>query len=76
MGTPQKSYKKVKVCEDEDTICESEVRWGQMTELLQSADDVRLMVRGEYTTIDPKEREVERHKQVLFLEHCHIAFAT
>ena len=29
------SYKKVKVCEDEDTICESETRWGQMTERLE-----------------------------------------
>ena len=33
-----KSYKKVKVCEDEDSTCDSEVRWGGMTELLQNAD--------------------------------------
>ena len=30
------------------------------------------MVRDEFTTIDPKEQEVERHKQ----EYCNIAFVT
>ena len=54
------SYKKVKVCEDEDSICDSEVRWGGMTELLQNADEVHLinMVRDEFTTIDPNEKEI------------------
>ena len=37
-----KSYKKVKVCEDEDSTCDSEVRWGGMTELLQNAEEVHL----------------------------------
>ena len=36
------SYKKVKVCEDEDSTCDSEVRWGGMTELLQNAEEVHL----------------------------------
>ena len=36
------SYKKVKVCEDEDSTCDSEVRWGGMAELLQNAEEVDL----------------------------------
>ena len=69
-----KSYKKVKVCEDEDSICDSEVRWGGMTELLQNADKVHLinMVCDEFTTINPNEREIVKYKQ----EYCHIAFVT
>ena len=49
--------KKLKVCEDEDNNCESEIRWGRMTEMLQNAKEVRLinMVRDEFTTIDPIE---------------------
>ena len=36
-----------------------------MRELLQNAEEVRLinMVRDEFTTIDPNEREVENYKQ-------------
>ena len=67
------SYKTVKICEDADTICEREVRWSQMTELLQNADEVRLinMLRDEFTTINPNESEIV-NKQ----EYCHIAIVT
>ena len=56
-GKNSKVMKKLKVCEDEDNNCESEIRWGRMTEMLQNAKEVRLinMVRDEFTTIDPIE---------------------